>query len=292
MYTARRTYGTWTAPPSCAWLPPSHVHLPGVLEAVQQLTGLTSLALFSSGHEKDLENQADLDKGAAVAALPFSLASMAHNLSELHLSIDCLRPVTCPPLGELFALTSLAVGTFVADITAELAAWTALAACTQQSMLRLENDVSRAYDVLADYDDCITGMAQPGRCPVLVSAVLDLSPPSLSKEEGEGLVLDAAAVAVLASLCDLRLLFALDRPATVRSLWALACALPSLLLVFTDDHVMDSTHLVLPHGWDGGINEDVWSDMHRQLAEQVACMRRNAPELCQFADSLLAQPAA
>lgn len=48
--------------------------------------------------------------------------------------------------------------------------------------------------------------------------VLDLSPPSLSKEEGEGLVLDAAAVAVLASLCDLRLLFALDRPATVRSL--------------------------------------------------------------------------
>lgn len=86
------------------------MHLPGVLEAVQQLTGLTSLALFSSGHEKDLENQADLDKGAVVAALPFSLASMAHNLSELHLSIDCLRPVTCPPLGELFALTCEAPG--------------------------------------------------------------------------------------------------------------------------------------------------------------------------------------
>ncbi|KAL4444090.1 hypothetical protein ABPG75_011827 [Micractinium tetrahymenae] len=126
-------------------------HLPGVLEAAQQLTGLTSLNLSS-------------------------LASMAHSLLCLKLSIDCLRPATCVPLGELAVLTALEVGSFVADIPAELwasvarmprladlsvtvntladeepcrigsTAWAALAACTQLSRLRLEHTLMAAYE--------------------------------------------------------------------------------------------------------------------------------------------------
>ncbi|KAL4418978.1 hypothetical protein ABPG77_004451 [Micractinium sp. CCAP 211/92] len=162
-------------------------HLPGVLEAAQQLTGLTSLNITSSAYEKDLWDQPDFDCGAAVAARPFSLASMAHSLANLDLAIDCLRPVTCPPLGELSALTFLAVGTFVAAIPAELwaavahlprladlnvsvhtleergpchigsTAWTDLAACTQLSRLKLEHQTVKAYN------GCSPGKSQPSQ---------------------------------------------------------------------------------------------------------------------------------
>lgn len=116
-------------------------HLPGRLEAVQQLWGLTELRLGT--HDDDCEVPSGGDLGSWLAERGLGLAPLAPRLASLTLDVDSngLQPGTCAELAALTGLTFLKLSTFADEV-----GWSAAAhdvSCADSALVRFHSVASQ-----------------------------------------------------------------------------------------------------------------------------------------------------
>jgi hypothetical protein len=151
------------------------VHLPGMLEAAQQLTSLTKLQLSASAFDPSAEQHGlpeHSSHGEELACRQLGLGGLTR-LAHLELDVADLQAVSC---AQLSTLTHLSAGTLTGQVPPELwaavarmprlaeltvavhslvgaacligsEAWAALRACTGLTRLELKHNITDMYEV-------------------------------------------------------------------------------------------------------------------------------------------------